>query len=59
MNKKTVLMVLYWVLFSGAIWAFYVGLRSTTQQLEYTGLALVIWLAAFGVNWYMKRMKNH
>ncbi|PIB35544.1 hypothetical protein BFP72_09145 [Reichenbachiella sp. 5M10] len=59
MNIVKVLTVLYWVLFAVTIWTFYVSLRSETLELEYALIALGTWVAAFGVKWYIKRIKNH
>ncbi|MBU2916223.1 MULTISPECIES: hypothetical protein [Reichenbachiella] len=59
MNKIKVLTVVYWIMFAVAIWAFYVSLRSKTQQLEYSLIALGVWAAAYGVHYYLKRLKNH
>ncbi|MCV9385888.1 hypothetical protein [Reichenbachiella ulvae] len=59
MNKLKLLMVVYWGMFACALWAFYVSLRSETQQLEYSLIAFGVWILAFGLNWYIKRLKNH
>lgn len=59
MNKLKVLNIVYWVLFAVAIWAFYVSLRSETQQLEYSLVALGVWVLAYGLHRYIKRLKNH
>jgi len=61
MNKTKVLTIIYWPLFSVAIWLFYVSIRSTTKQLEYSVAALAAWGLAFGINYLLKKekAKNH
>lgn len=58
MNKAKVLTIVYWLLFAVALWMFYVSIRSTSQQLEYSIAALSVWGLAFGVNYLLKKEKN-
>lgn len=58
MNKVKALTIVYWTLFSVAIWMFYVSIRSSEKQLEYSVTALAIWALAFGVNYLLKREKT-
>lgn len=50
MNRAIVLKVAYYFVFACVIGAFYVGLRSEEYKVEYTLIALGLWVVAYFIN---------
>lgn len=55
MNRNKILSVSVWVLIIVSIMAFWISLRSDAFAVEYGVIALVVWLAAMGLNYLKKK----
>ena len=52
------LKVLTWVLIILSFFAFYISLRSDEFSVEYALIALVLWIAALGINYLIRKRKK-
>jgi hypothetical protein len=50
--------IIYWITLGLAVTAFWIGLRSEVQNVEFTLLALLLWGVAYFFNWLEKKYKN-
>jgi hypothetical protein len=50
--------IIYWITLGLAVTAFWIGLRSKVQNVEFTLLALLLWGVAYFFNWLEKKYKN-
>ena len=53
---KKYLEILVWVMLIGACVLFWISIRSTTNQMYYTGAALLVWGGAFMLNRWVRKM---
>lgn len=49
---------LFWVLLSSTIIVFWISLRTTTDALQYTIIAIILWALTFASHKWLKFEKN-
>jgi hypothetical protein len=64
MNEKInlkfikILKISVWVVLILSIMAFYISLRTPYYSLEYSLIALGLWGIVFGLNYWLRKLKN-
>jgi hypothetical protein len=53
-----VLNISVWVVLVLSILAFYISLRTPYYSLEYSLIALGLWALVFGMNYWLRKLKN-
>jgi hypothetical protein len=55
---RKILKITTWVLIILSIFSFYISLRSDLYQMEYAIIAMVLWILALGVNYWIKKYRD-